>query len=190
MEATESKKQKGYSVTFSLDKLLTDKADIEAGIADVQAKGRSFERKLHLVACSCLHHVEATGDIGFINRLVLALPKSARRNALIEWSIAHGKLMWNEDGKKLVFSRTKTTDIEAAIEKPFWEFRPEPEYKPMNLIEEITKLIAKAEKRIAAAAEENKDLPDEIDMQLLSTLEGLVNYVKPVKDATGSVTVQ
>lgn len=104
------------------------KAAVERMIASIKLRGAKLDTDLHSAACACLNHLAMHGDVTLINRLVLALPKTARRNALMVWAMAFGKVMLNPDQKTievmpLAYDRDGKTDLEGAVAKPFWEFR-------------------------------------------------------------------
>jgi hypothetical protein len=97
-------------------------------ILSIQARGAKLDNDIHSGAMACLFHADKHGDITLMNRLLMAMPKSTRRNALAQWAVAFGKFQPNEDkstaeSAPLAFAKSKTTDITAALAKPFWDFR-------------------------------------------------------------------
>jgi hypothetical protein len=198
-----------YSVKFGRDKLLTDTAEILKAVDDSTAKGRSYEKHLHLAACSCLNHLAEHGDITLLQRLITTLPKATRRNALIAWAEEFGSASFDEEAKVLRYDREKTSDIDAAIDTPFWEYKAEGEYKPLNFTAELRALLIKTEKRLLASkklqarlaseptldpdslgAVEKRMLAskeqDTIDLETLRKVEDLIgfNFAAEAKTAT------
>lgn len=112
---------------------LTLKADASAAevnklIVSIKGRGAKLDTDIHSAAMACLFHADKHGDITLMNRLLLAMPKSGRRNALASWALAFGKFLLNDDAKAraespLVFNREGSTDMKGAAEKPFWDFR-------------------------------------------------------------------
>ncbi len=72
-------------------------------------------------------------------------------DAFKAWVEAYATVVWNADNACCAYhaKRTKISrgDAQAACATPFWEFKKEPEYKPMNLDDLIAALVARADKR-------------------------------------------
>lgn len=148
-------------------KLLTEAKQIELAIKSIQARGSKLQKDIHLCAVSCLNHIEKHGDITLLNRLVQALPGGWRANAIKAWAEAFGKVNWDNTQKAFTYDKSKKSDIEGAIATSPEEFKPEAEYKPMDLAEAIKALIKKAQERVNS---ENDNVPEE----LLNKLNSLV----------------
>lgn len=103
-------------------------AIVMKSIVSIAGRGAKLGKDIHSTALACLYHVDKHGDYTLMNRLLLALPKSARRNALAQWAVKFGKLKKNEDkaaakDAPLVFNREGKNDIAGATAMPFWEFK-------------------------------------------------------------------
>lgn len=103
-------------------------AAVSAAITSIKSRGAKLDNDIHSAALACLFHADKHGDITLMNKLLLALPNSARRNALAQWAVHFGKFMPNEDKKSmetapLAFDKASSTDIEGATAKPFWDFK-------------------------------------------------------------------
>ena len=83
--------------------------------------------------------------------------------------------MWSVDEKCFVYhkNRTKITedDARACIDNPYWDFKKESEYKPMNLSDMISALVARAEKRRQDGLQDSDDVPQD----MLKALKALVS---------------
>ena len=108
---------------------------------------------------SCLNHIEKHGDITLLNRLVAALPAGWRANAIKAWAEEFGKVNWDNTQKAFTFDKAKKSNIEGAIAVSPEEFKPEAEYKPLDLAEAIKALIKKAQERVGS---ENDNVPEEL----------------------------
>lgn len=137
-------------------KLVTGKA-LDKAIDAVIKQGKDFEQQLHVVACSALQHSIKFHNTDPMDRLVRGMGGSVRRNALIGWAVAFGECAPAEDGKGVVHAK-KEGDLQAAIDKPFWEFKPEAPFTAFDLGAELAKLVKAAEK---AAKDERNSLPEE-----------------------------
>lgn len=103
-------------------------AAIEKVIVSIAGRGKKLDQDMHSAACASLHHVTLHGDPTLLNRLVLALPKAARRNALLLWAVKFGMVALNDDAKTraerpLVYAKASKADIEGAQAQPFFELK-------------------------------------------------------------------
>ena len=134
-------------------KLLDGTKAINTAIDSIKTRGKSLDKDIHQAAVSCLDHAEQHGDITLAEKLVKALPNSSRRNALRDWFMAYGKFNYDMKSKGFTYDKEAVTNLEQAIVTPFWEFKPEIEYVPFNLKEQITRILVKAEKAIEKGEE-------------------------------------
>lgn len=108
--------------------VITDKAGIEKAIASVANRGAKLDADIHLAAVSIMHHFAAHNDITLANRLIDAMPKSGRKNALILWFTTYGKFVVNTDKETkkihhLVYNREGANDLVGAESNPFWNIK-------------------------------------------------------------------
>jgi hypothetical protein len=95
----------------------------------IDALGRAnlkVESDIHELGMACLEHTEKHGDTMPMNRLINALRRT-QHQAFLEWAMAFGKFVKNTDkvtkaSQPLVYAKGKTTDLEAAIAKPWFMF--------------------------------------------------------------------
>lgn len=148
-------------------KLYQNAADIAKAIKSIQTRGKTLAKDIHLTGVSCLDHIEKHGDITLLNNLVAALPGGWRKNAVIAWAEYMGKVKFDTQAKAFVYDKNGVTSLEAAMEVSPEDFKPEPEYKPMDLAAMIEAMIKKAEKADA-------DKGDKVDAELLAKVKALV----------------
>jgi len=153
--------------------ILQDKSKFNALLDTIKSSGAKLEQQVHQAAVSALYHADQHGDVTGMQRLIDVLPGFARRNALIAWAIAFGKFAPSEDGKSVDFAKHGKTDLEKAEATPFWEFKPEPAFKPFDLQAELSKLVARAEKA-------SKDERNGIDSDDLIAVRKLAADAKPL----------
>lgn len=116
------------SSTVILSAALADKL-----IVSIKGRGAKLDADIHQAAVSVLAHHDQHGDTTLANRLLAAMPKSGRRNALQSWMLAFdGKLMLNTDKatkaeKPLVHNKEgaglAVSFVADADAMPFWEFK-------------------------------------------------------------------
>lgn len=129
-------------------KLFTNKADIVAAITSISGRGARLDKDIQKAAVSVMAHHAEHGDVTLINELVAAMPKGARVNALRDFILAHGKVQFDADSKSFTHNRDGSFDLEGALSVLWTEFKPEAEYKPIDvlvLIEKLAKRVAKAD---------------------------------------------
>ena len=144
-------------------KLITEVKAIDMAIKSIQSRGAKLQKDIHVCAVSCLAHIEKHGDITLLNRLMGALPSGWRANAIKAWAEDFGKVNWDNTQKAFVYDKSKKSNIEGAIATSPEEYKPEAEYKPMDLAEAIKALVKKAADRVGS---ENDNVPEELFNQL------------------------
>jgi len=149
-------------------KLLTGKTAIMAAITAVAASGKKWENDVQVVALSTIAHVEKHRECSLMDSLLEALPNGARSNALKAYfdKFSQGTFIEAEGKKKahFAFDRDKKTDMDGAAKTTWAAFKPEPEYKPMDLCQLLENLVKRAK----------ADKKTEYDAGLLNGIEALV----------------
>jgi hypothetical protein len=126
-------------------------AAIEKAIGSIHTRGKRLDDDIQTCGLSVLAHIEKCGDITLFVRLFEAMPKGSRRNALVEWATQCGKLSVNLDetkkDKPFLYAKDKTTDIVKAMEKPWFECKPEKAIEEeFDFASMLTSLILRAQK--------------------------------------------
>ena len=151
-------------------KLLKGTDAIQKAITSILIRGKKLDRDIHVAGVSCLQHIEEHGDVTLLNRLVEAMPKGSRVNALREWAECYGKVKFNNETRCFDHCKKSSTLLEDAIETSWVEFKPEPQYKTMNFQDELNKLIAKAYDRA------DTDKGDTIDFDAVKRVATAIGY--------------
>ena len=132
--------------------LYKSKADIEAAIKAAVGMGETYQRELHKIACSVLQHMNKNKDVRVVNAFIGSVVDSVRVNALRSWFENFGALKYDVEGKCMVYDKTKTARLGEAMGNPFWKFKTEEAYVPMD----VAKAVAQLLKRIQADATKTK----------------------------------
>ncbi|WP_316196621.1 hypothetical protein [Bradyrhizobium sp. SZCCHNS3053] len=111
----------------------------------VKSRGASLQRDCHIAACSVLAHVGKHSDVRLITRFLESLPDMTRKNAVKAWFENFGPVTFGEQGA-VSFNGAKAVQLSAAMGKPFWAFKPEVDYVPMDVAKSIDSLIKKLER--------------------------------------------
>lgn len=115
-------------------KLMTTTADISKAITSIQSRGVKLDASIHVTGCSVLAHASEHGDTTLADKLVLAMPKGARKLALVEWMLAFGQLAKLDpkadkdaiqSGRLFKLDRTRKLDMPGAMDTAWTEFKPE-----------------------------------------------------------------
>lgn len=125
-------------------KMIEGTANINKLIASISVRTKKLEGDLHIAAVSTLNHAGLHGDITLANNLLGAMGESQRKNALRGWFLAFGKFKWSEEDKALAYDKTKQSMVEEAIITPFWTFKPEAEFKPLDVAGSLLSFINRA----------------------------------------------
>ncbi|WWV91996.1 hypothetical protein [Escherichia phage PJNS034] len=127
-------------------------ADGVNSLADsIQSEGKKLDNMIHLALASATVLVHEHGDVTVLNRVINKLSSGVRTNAARAFAETFAPVTFDKKAKEFRFNKHKRNeafiDSEAAKEmcETVWtKFRPEPEYKPMNLADSFTKLIDRA----------------------------------------------
>jgi len=157
--------------------LITTDAKINDMIASISKRGKSVQNDIHRTACSIVRRWHESGDVSVsvrqMNALLAAVPSMARVNAFKAWVEAYATFVWDTDNSCFAYHNKRTKialdDAKAACATPFWEFKKEPEYKPLNLDDMIAALISRADKRRQDGLKEG-DVLDENKIKALKAI--------------------
>ena len=151
-------------------------------VLDINTRGAALQLDIHkyLVAV-CTRWVE-TGDVRpavlRINILIekKELFRGVRRNAILKWvetNMGFGYITEGDNKDKFHANKAKAKALNLADltkqENHWYNFKPEPDYKPLDLNAMIANIVAKAEARQKTVKE-----TDAIDAEQLAALKALV----------------
>lgn len=111
-------------------------AAIDKAIASIKNRGAKLDASIQQAGMSVLAHASEHGDTTCADRLVVAMPKGARKLALVEWMLAFGQVRLLDKAKPeeaerikagAVFKldRERTLNLEGADEMHWHEFKRE-----------------------------------------------------------------
>ena len=82
------------------------------------------DRELHQAALAALAHYYKHRDSTSLTRIVLKLPKSNRRVAMLTWIQRFSTLRWDRTREALVRNKMpEQQDLDGATALPFWTFK-------------------------------------------------------------------
>jgi hypothetical protein len=131
-------------------KLIEGTEAIDKAIASIASRGRKLDRDIWVAAVSAMAHHAKHGDVTIVNRLVDAMPKGSRVNALREFIMAHGKVSYNVDAKCFEHDKDGSFDLDGALSVSWIEFKPEQPYVPFDAGAALKTLMDKVQKADAA----------------------------------------
>lgn len=131
-----------------------DKVAIDKAITSIKTRGTKLDNDIQKAALSIVLHVNDHHEVSLVNKLIDAMPKGSRVNALREWFMKHGKVVFNEEEQVFEPSRDAAKDFDLALAEHWTSCKPEPKFRPIDLQKEIDKLFARAKK--AANSEDAK----------------------------------
>lgn len=155
-------------------KLFTTDAEITKSIKSIEGRSAKLRTDIHKTGCSILRVWNKSGDyrpaLAQLNLLHNALGGAIRTNAFKDWVVAHTGFEWDNAEKAFTHTQNKIADdmVRSAIDKPFWDFSPEKEYKPMEWAQMLAALVKKAEKDLSEMGEASK-----VDAEQLAAIKAL-----------------
>lgn len=120
------------------------------------------KHKIHIEALACLDHLLKHGNINVVSKFLSQDKHSKQRPLLKEWFVKFGPVNFARDDT-ISFSRNRITSFNAAQEEPFWKLEPPRLQQPFNFVDELDKLIGKADRRRVRPI-----AGDEIDLDALT----------------------
>lgn len=152
----------------------SDKGQIDLMLASIKRAGETLAKNTHIACCSTLAHLYAHSNTAVVQNLLDSVHDMSRKNAIRDWFHAFGPVTF--DGTKIKFVARKADEDTNALQtkallEPFWEFSPEPAYKPVD----IAKMIDAVVKRLETDEKKNPAKPDHSTM--IKTLKVLVNPI-------------
>lgn len=115
---------------------------------------------------------DTAGHADRVNSLLHELPKGIRGNAIREWVSKHLKLTFvtEDTPAKNTFvmgtAKAKELDLDALSAERWYDLKPEPAYKPIDLAADMERMLKAAIKRRDVATED-----DNIPTELLTSLQ-------------------
>jgi hypothetical protein len=153
-----------------------DIKQINKKIGEIKRSGKALTDKIVLVELAAMAHCEQHNDSGALSRLVHAMPKSGRREALLIHIVDHAPLSWDKDKEVFKSRRKGTWNIEDATSVPFYEYTKETTSKlDLDKLIVPTSLIEAAQKRVEKAVEEGVEMTGDMEayIQRLEVLKSI-----------------
>jgi len=163
-------------------------------INTIKTAGAKLDSLIHEVACSAIYHVNVHGNTEVVNKLLGAMNKSSRKEALTLWLLDHAKLKRVPNSSGLEYSSKRTLWLSRGVEgtpeqiqekaqaTPFYDYTKEvaPTTPMFHFDTRITSIIetlqdetkpVEIKKGVTATATERKELAEK-----LRGLIGMVEY--------------
>lgn len=124
-------------------------------ITSIAKTGNRLNVRIQHAALNAIFYSIQHGDIGFGQRLVLALNNGQRKNSLVAFLEKHGKFQWSKEQKSLVFKKRDDLTVEslAEIKEHWFDAIKAPEPKSMyDFEDEVNRFIKKMEKAVTDKA--------------------------------------
>ncbi|TYO65485.1 hypothetical protein FXV83_16245 [Bradyrhizobium hipponense] len=133
------------AATPSVIKLIDGETAIKKALASIKTRGATLQRDIHVACCSVLAHVGKHSDIRLVTELLSSLPDMTRKNAVKAWFEFFGPVTFAEGGD-IKFNGANPVKLGDAMAKPFYAFKPEADYVPMDIAKSIDSLVKKMER--------------------------------------------
>lgn len=148
-------------------KFLKDVKAIERETAVFKLNAKTLQGQSHLIACSILKVWAETGNVAhavrLTNDLLEAMPDMTRSNAMKAWFETFAGFVWDVKEKVFKYHKERTTidvaSVQSAVREPWWQFKPEAPYKPIDIDALMESLIKRAEKRREDGLKDGDSVP-------------------------------
>lgn len=188
----------GFDFSPEMVKAVTsDGASISAMIKAIARQNKNLQNKIAVCAASCVLHAIEHRNVSLGTQLVNSL-EGWRTNTLKEWFIEYGPFIWEKDPEtnksgfrlnkervevlKEIYKKDKPKFHAHLLEKPFWVYKPEPEFKGFDLLGAVMQAIRKAEK-IRDDKDEAKRNHEDNDFTGLAELKRFVKAMRAEEEA-------
>ena len=143
--------------------LIAGSASIKSAIDSIARRGKKLDRDIQVAALSAMQHHVEHGDVTLINRLVEAMPKGSRVNALRAFIETFGAVRYDTDEKNFVHVKGATFRLDEAMQVMWSEFKPETAYQPItDPFKRFDQLVSAFEKDIEQMGDASKVSPEMI----------------------------
>jgi len=172
--------------------IIKDQKDLNKAIASIGNRSQKLDADIHQAAVSVVWHSATHNDPDVAKRLLAALGKTMRKQAMLAWLCNYGAFSTNEAGE-LVYVKERAAqavseaNIEAATAEPFWDFAPEPKYVQFDLEKAIAALLKKAESALAKT-EQDSALVQPDKLAALRALAGIADVNAAAQAASHTPT--
>lgn len=122
--------------------IITNAKELTKAIDTAKVAGQSYQATLHTLAVSVLNHVARHKDVRMVKYFIASQVEATRVNAIKAWFENFGPVVFDKDEIKYV---AKKVTLSKAIALPFWKFKPEEAYQPLNVQKAIADLIKRIE---------------------------------------------
>lgn len=169
--------------------LITNQAELNGAIKSIAGRAQRLDTDIHRAACSVIVHSAKHNDPDVATRLLEAMGKSQRREALKAWLVNYGAFGTDEHGK-LVYDKSRSAavqkedNVRAAIAEPFWDFAgPEKPYKQWDFMANIQRLLKQAEAALQNPQQDTSLVPPDKLAALRAVVAGSAVVAAPAEES-------
>lgn len=155
--------------------LFTGTAVIQKELVLIKAASAKLDQRIQVAGLSILAHINEHHNITLFNELLDSMGKGHRKTAMVEWALSNGQVSKNldADGKPVKdqpykWDKTKTTNLQAAEDKPWFEFKPENLDETFDFQKMLLSLLSRADKQLS------KDPSKLMGADLLTQVKALI----------------
>ena len=143
--------------------LISGSANIKTAIDSIERRGKKYDRDVQIAALSAMQHHVEHGDVPLVNRLVDAMPKGSRVNALRAFIETFGAVRFDAESKKFVHVKGGTFRLDDAMQIMWNEFKPETAYQPIaDPFKRFDQLVSQFERDMKEMGDQSKVTPEMI----------------------------
>lgn len=155
-------------------KLLEGTAAINKAIDSIATRGKKQDRDIQVAVLSAMQHHATHGDVTLVNRLVEAMPKGSRVNALRAFIETFGACRYDAESKAFVHAKGKNHRLNEAHETMWSEFKPEKDYQSVDPVAVLKGAIKRLDADVKKLGDQSK-----VDPSLIAGLRDLLVRYQP-----------
>lgn len=125
--------------------LYTSVKAIEGAIKLAVVQGESYQRELNKIALSVLAHVGKHKDVRLVNKFIDSVVDAVRVNALRSWFETFGNVQYDTEAKAMRYDAKRKVRLGEAMGNPFWKFKTEEEYMPLDVVKAVSSLLKRVQ---------------------------------------------
>ena len=160
--------------------------ELNAEITSIGKLGAKLNTRIQIAALNAIHYSVAHGDIGFGQRLILAMNNGLRKNSLVAFLEKHGKFMWNKEEKAIVYRKRDDVTVETVAEiSDHWTdaIKAKEPVSMYDFEEEAQRFLKKLEKQLQSTAQiKGASLFDYVSQAIAQYHQDTLEVTEPVVD--------
>lgn len=138
-------------MAITKSQLINSVSGINALADSIHAEGTKLDSMIHIALASATVNAHVSGDYTTINRLIAKLTSGIRTNAARAFIEHYAPVTFDKKAKEFIFNKHKRNEAfmdselcQEMCDTVWTKFKPEPEYKPLDMAKAVEQLLKRA----------------------------------------------